>query len=73
MIKVTTLKGVPFYLNIDLIYRIDEVPDTIITLVDGKKIWVKETPEEVVRRIWQYQKSLYSGGIRVAKMEDTNE
>jgi len=68
MIELTTLKGDTFYLNISLIYRLDRIPDTVITLTDGKKLWVRETPEEVVERVRAYQKSVYST-IRIAEAE----
>ncbi len=38
MILVTALNGKPFYLNPTLIYQIEEMPDTLITLTDGKNI-----------------------------------
>ena len=37
-----------FVLNADLVERIDETPDTVITLVDGKKYVVAETLHEVI-------------------------
>lgn len=58
MIHLTSLKGEAFYLNEILVYRIDQVPDTLITLTDGNKLRVSETPEEVVDKIRAYQKSV---------------
>lgn len=58
MIHLTSLKGEAFYLNEILVYRIDQVPDTLITLTDGNKLRVSETPEEVVDKIREYQKSV---------------
>lgn len=58
MIHLTSLKGETFYLNEILVYRIDQVPDTLITLTDGNKLRVSETPEEVVDKIRDYQKSV---------------
>lgn len=70
MIQVTTLKGVPFYLNSDLIYKIEQVPDTMVVLVDGKTVWVKESPEVVIERIRDYQRSIRLAAIRIDRMED---
>ena len=39
------------FLNADLIESIEARPDTVVTLVDGRKTVVAETPEEVVDRI----------------------
>ncbi|SLM86886.1 flagellar FlbD family protein [Vagococcus fluvialis] len=41
-----------------LIYRIDQAPDTVITLSDGKTIMVKESSEEVVQFFLNYQKEV---------------
>jgi flagellar protein FlbD len=51
MILLRRLNNAVIGLNADLIERIDATPDTVITLVDGKKYVVAETPEEVVERI----------------------
>ncbi len=70
MIELTTLKGVSFHLNMDLIYRIDQVPDTIITLTDGKKLWVQETPQEVVAKVRDWRRSLSGREIDVGTGEE---
>ena len=36
MITLTSISGKEFCLNSELIYKIEEAPDTIITLTDGK-------------------------------------
>jgi flagellar protein FlbD len=51
MILLTRLNHAVIGINADLIERIDATPDTVITLVDGKKYVVAETPEQVVERI----------------------
>ena len=51
MILLRRLNNSVIGLNADLIERIDATPDTVITLVDGKKYVVAETPKEVVERI----------------------
>ena len=48
MITLTRLSGSKFVLNSDLIERIDCTPDTVVTLVDGKKYVVAESLDEVV-------------------------
>jgi len=42
IIELTKLNEKKFLLNNDLIEVIEETPDTIITLINGKKIVVKE-------------------------------
>ncbi|NOX30079.1 MAG: flagellar FlbD family protein [Actinobacteria bacterium] len=48
MILVHRLKGDPLYLNADLIEFVEARPDTVITLADGRKMVVAESPTEVV-------------------------
>lgn len=56
MIRVTRLNGTPFVLNAEMIVTLDQAPDTIITLMDGKKFVVKETFEEVMDRVIEYRR-----------------
>ena len=51
MITLTRLSGSVFVLNSDLIERIDATPDTVVSLVDGKKYVVSETLDEVVTAV----------------------
>lgn len=51
MIKLTRLNRDTFYLNALLVERIESTPDTVITLVSGRKVIVLESAEEVCRRI----------------------
>jgi uncharacterized protein YlzI (FlbEa/FlbD family) len=57
MIKLHRLSQAaePFYLNPDLIERIDASPDCHLTLTTGNKLTVSERPEEIVRavRAWR--------------------
>src|SRR4051812_44982320 len=51
MIHVTRLNGAPFAINADLIERVDITPDTVISLVDGKKHLVAETAQEIADKV----------------------
>ena len=48
MITLTRLSGTEFVLNCDLIERVDATPDTVVTLVDGKKYVVAESLDDVL-------------------------
>lgn len=48
MIPVTRINGKTYFLNAIFIESIEETPDTIITMTNGKKFIVMETAEEVV-------------------------
>ena len=55
MITLTRLSGTVFALNSDLIERIDATPDTVITLVDGKKYVVVDPIEDVVSAVRRHR------------------
>jgi flagellar protein FlbD len=57
MIKVTHLDGAPFLLNAEWIRYVESRPDTFITLVQGERIVVRESMEEVLRLALEYQRS----------------
>ncbi len=50
MIHLTRLNGNPLVVNSDLIKYAESSPDTMLTLVNGEKIVVLESCEEVVNR-----------------------
>ncbi|TDT50604.1 flagellar FlbD family protein [Fonticella tunisiensis] len=56
MIKLTGLNNKEFYLNCDLIEKLEVTPDTVITLTTGKKFVVLEPPEVIIRRIVEFRK-----------------
>ena len=47
MIDVTRLNGKILTINADLIESVEENPDTVISLINGKKIIVKEDRQEI--------------------------
>ena len=51
MILVHRLRGEPMYLNSDLVEYIESTPDTVITLLDGRRIVVQDDADEVVDRV----------------------
>ncbi len=58
MILVHRLRGEPMFLNDDLIETIEATPDTVVTLVDGKKLILADTPEELVERARLHRASI---------------
>lgn len=61
MITLKSLNGRSFCLNSDLIYKIEELPDTIITLSDGKTIRVVENTDVIVKKIIEYKRKIFFG------------
>lgn len=62
MIKLTKLKSQDeFVLNAELIETIEETPDTVVTLTNGKKLIVEESMDEIVRKVMEYRRALFRG------------
>ena len=59
MIKLKSIAGKEFYLNADLIYKIETNYDTIITLTDQTTIRVMESPEEIVEKVIHLKRQIY--------------
>lgn len=63
MIEVTRLNGTMLYLNPDMVLFAESTPDTVITMTNGEKILVKETPEELTNRFITLKKRFFAQGI----------
>lgn len=51
MIRLPRIHHVPLLLNSDLMEHVEVTPDTAVTLTNGQKFMVLESPEEVVSRV----------------------
>lgn len=60
MIDVTGMNHEKFILNADHIEKIEEVPETIITLVNGKKYIVLESVEDVRNAVIKYKNKIFT-------------
>lgn len=58
MILVHRLKGDRLFLNADLVESIEETPDTVVTLVDGRRIVVADSADDIAGRIIQFRASI---------------
>ncbi|MBM7647124.1 flagellar protein FlbD [Bacillus ectoiniformans] len=66
MITVTRLNGKSFSLNAIYIETIESFPDTTITLSNGRKYVVKESQDEVKKRMEEFYRSVHLlGKLRV--------
>ncbi len=55
MISITRLNDTELVVNSDMIEFVEATPDTILTLSDGKKVIVKESPSEIVDLIIEFR------------------
>ena|SRR5579863_2287417 len=58
MIELTRLNGNPMLLNSDLIKTAEASPDTMLTLINGEKLIVREELSEVLERVVVYRAEL---------------
>lgn len=76
MITVSRLDGSEIIVNAELIQFIESTPDSIITMVDGNKLVVLESAEEIVERVIEYRRRTYgrTGGPPIqARRPDDQE
>lgn len=71
MIQLTRLNNSRLAVNSDLIKYIEQSPDTVITLLNGEKLVVRETTEEVVGRVLQFRRSLIMASTEGALQLET--
>jgi len=71
VIELTRFNGERFVLNADLIETVESTPDTVIRLLTGKKLVVKETVEEVIDRALAYAQRIHQ--IAVPPVESAVE
>jgi flagellar protein FlbD len=64
MIELTRLNGNRMVLNSDLIKTAEASPDTMLTLINGEKLIVRESCDEVVERIIAYRARLLASIAR---------
>jgi len=61
MIHLTRLNNHPLAVNSDLIKFVEQSPDTVLTLVNGEKIVVRESAQEVLERVVHFRRSVLQG------------
>ena len=79
MIAVTRLDGTPMVVNTDQIAWIEHIPDTVVSLMNGEKLIVRESPELIVERVREFRRSISGvvsrpkGGASLALVEPHDE
>lgn len=64
MIELTRLNGNPMLLNSDLIKTAEASPDTMLTLINGEKLIVREELNDVLERVLAYRAALLAAVAR---------
>ena len=77
MIQLTRLNNSLLTINSDLIKFVEQSPDTVITLLNGEKILVREDAHEIVAQIINFRRSVLQGisaiSGNVALMSNANQ
>lgn len=66
VIYVMRLDGSQLVVNADLIETVEHTADTVITLLDGKKLVVKTHVDDVVNSVIGYRQLIARGPMRCA-------
>ena len=61
MIRLTRLNGSSIALNSDLIKFVENAPDTVITLINGEKMIVRESTDELIRKLIEFRRLVLAG------------
>lgn len=60
MIYLTRIHRGSFVLNCDLIEHIEATPDTVVSLINGTKLIVQETADEIIRRVVEFRRTIHA-------------
>jgi len=63
MVELTRLNGTAIIVNSDLIKTAEASPDTMLTLINGEKLIVRESPGVVIDRVVAYRARLLSRAL----------
>ncbi|WP_027624826.1 flagellar FlbD family protein [Clostridium lundense] len=66
MIQVTGLDHKEFTLNADHIEKIESVPESLITLTNGKKYLVIDSVDDIIKKVLIYKKNIFTFNIQEA-------
>ncbi|MBQ9494535.1 MAG: flagellar FlbD family protein [Treponema sp.] len=58
MIEVMRLNGKKYWINPHMIESMEQYPDLTLCMLSGKKIVVKNSPEDVIEKIIAYRQKI---------------
>ena len=63
LIYVTGIDNKEFLLIADHIEKVEGVPETLITLINGRKYLVLEEIEDIKQEVMMYKRKIFSGRL----------
>jgi len=64
VIKLKQINGETVVVNGEMITYVRARPDTVITLSNGDKLMVEETPDQVIDKVIEYKQKIIQGRIK---------
>jgi flagellar protein FlbD len=61
MIHLTRINRSPLVLNSDLIEYIEKTPDTVVSLTNGVKLLVRESPDDIIEKVIGFRQGILRG------------
>ena len=61
MIQLTRINRTALVLNSDLIEHVEVTPDTVISMTTGQKFMVRESADEVIRKVVAFRRQICEG------------
>jgi flagellar protein FlbD len=62
VIPLRRLNNQPIIVNCDLIESIESTPDSVVTLVSGNKLIVRDTLDEIRKKVVDFKREIYGPG-----------
>lgn len=59
MIELTLLNGTSFILNCNLIETVENIPETKVSLTNGKYFLVSEGKEDIIEKVIAYNRKVF--------------
>ncbi len=72
MIQLTRLNNSRLAINSDLIKFVEAAPDTVLTLVSGEKVVVREGVADVIERVREFRRSIVCGAHSALRFAGEN-
>lgn len=69
MIRIIGLDKKEFVINADQIEKLEEIPESVITLMNGRKYLVRESNDEIIRKIIEYKRKIFLGDVKQSSEE----
>lgn len=60
MIAVTRLNGTAIHVNAEMILFVEATPDTVISLSNGDRVVVRDSPQAVVDAVIAYRRAIHN-------------